>query len=110
MFVGEGLGFLWPYLAGFPMNKIAVIDSACAMRPGQPKLPWAVPQPKQLKLKLMQVHPCPQVQLDLAHQNELQVDDAVSTSKLLLCLAVLAACLSGMSRCRGAFDHMVCML
>ncbi|KAL0046279.1 hypothetical protein WJX82_007868 [Trebouxia sp. C0006] len=50
---GEGLGFLWPYLAGYPMDKIAVIDAACAMRPGRPTMPWVTPQPKQLKLQIL---------------------------------------------------------
>lgn len=49
---GEGLGFLWPYLAGYPTDKIAVIDKACAMRPGRPTMPWVLPQPKQVKLKM----------------------------------------------------------
>lgn len=28
-----GLGFLWPYLAGYPQNKIAIVDLACVMKP-----------------------------------------------------------------------------
>ena len=32
-FTGEGLGWLWPFLAGYPKDKIALIDAACAMRP-----------------------------------------------------------------------------
>lgn len=30
---GEGLGWLWPFLAEYPRDKIAVIDAACAIRP-----------------------------------------------------------------------------
>ena len=35
------------------MDKIAVIDAACAMRPGRPTMPWVTPQPKQLKLQIL---------------------------------------------------------
>ena len=35
------------------MDKIAVIDAACAMRPGRPTMPWVTPQPKQLKLQML---------------------------------------------------------
>ncbi len=35
------------------MDKIAVIDAACAMRPGRPTMPWLTPQPKQLKLQIL---------------------------------------------------------
>ena len=30
---GFGLDFVWPYLADYPENKIAVIDDTCIMRP-----------------------------------------------------------------------------
>ncbi|KAL3132101.1 hypothetical protein ABBQ32_008710 [Trebouxia sp. C0010 RCD-2024] len=30
---GDGLGFLWPYLAGYPKNKVAIVDLACIMEP-----------------------------------------------------------------------------
>ncbi|KAL3132160.1 hypothetical protein ABBQ32_008768 [Trebouxia sp. C0010 RCD-2024] len=30
---GDSLGFLWPYLAGYPKNKVAIIDLACIMEP-----------------------------------------------------------------------------
>lgn len=30
---GAGLDFVWPYLAGYPEDKIAVIDDTCMMRP-----------------------------------------------------------------------------
>ena len=45
---GEGLGWLWPYLAGYPKKSIAVIDAACALRPCRPKTPWSDPKPKTL--------------------------------------------------------------
>ena len=33
LLAGDGLGFLWPYLAGYPQNKIAIVDLACVMKP-----------------------------------------------------------------------------
>ena len=30
---GFGLDFVWPYLADYPENKVAVIDDTCVMRP-----------------------------------------------------------------------------
>ena len=30
---GFGLDFVWPYLADYPENKVAVIDDTCIMRP-----------------------------------------------------------------------------
>ncbi|KAL3156457.1 hypothetical protein ABBQ38_000762 [Trebouxia sp. C0009 RCD-2024] len=30
---GDSLGFLWPYLAGYPKNKVAIVDLACIMEP-----------------------------------------------------------------------------
>lgn len=30
---GDGLGFLWPYLAGYPKTKVAIVDLACIMEP-----------------------------------------------------------------------------
>ncbi len=30
---GFGLDFVWPYLADYPEDKVAVIDDTCVMRP-----------------------------------------------------------------------------
>ena len=54
----KGLGYLWPYLAGYPMDKIAVIDNACAMRPGLAQQPGGMVQYQAPKLSMMQVSLC----------------------------------------------------
>ena len=33
MLAMKGLGYLWPYLAGYPMDKVAVINNACQREP-----------------------------------------------------------------------------
>lgn len=34
-YTGWGLDFVWPYLAGWPTNKIAVVDAVCMLHGGQ---------------------------------------------------------------------------
>jgi len=70
------------------MDKIAVIDAACAMRPGRPTMPWVTPQPKQLQLKLQILLQVQAVHVRLAWLKESS------------CLMILCVCLTTMSMVR----------
>ena len=34
--VGFGLDYIWPWLAGFPQDRIAIVDDLCVFRPAKP--------------------------------------------------------------------------
>ena len=33
---GYGLDYIWPWLAGFPQDRIAIVDDLCVFRPAKP--------------------------------------------------------------------------
>ena len=33
---GYGLDYIWPWLAGFPQDRIAIVDDLCVLRPAKP--------------------------------------------------------------------------